>query len=423
MDAVSNPPTSPKPTPTAPNRLVGLDGLRGLALIAVILVHVIIILPKDRDVITLPMLILVQLGRHGLTVFFVLSGFLIFRPFVTAIIRDRSRPPLREYLRNRVLRIWPAYLVILTLATIVLPWGIVSQRGNCPPVDTGCTDQVIGRLTSPGEIIANLTLLQGWFPSTAFTGLGVSWSLVTEVGYYVIVPALGALGVLVARRTSRVTAALVPGFLLLLVGIVGRWSTHLAWIAAGNNDDIPFGPTWYAVINRSVVGQADTFGLGMIAAVVVVSASTLSDKGVRNLRRGAWGLLLVAPVVLIGFMLSGPTSGEAATEFMAVEAAALICLMLLPNRDKVSDGIVRAFDLALPTKLGEYSLSWYLWHYPVVLWFHAHGEWMHFTSLPTLALALVIVCAPISVLAYLTYNYVEQPAMRLKRRTDATPTA
>lgn len=419
MDAVSHPTTSSNPA--LKNRLVGLDGLRGLALISIILVHVIIILPRDAHATTLPMVLLVQLGRHGLTVFFTLSGFLIFRPFARSIIDGRPQPALGDYLRNRVLRIWPAYLLILVLATIVFPWGIVSQHGTCPPVVTGCTGQVVGRLTSPSSILANLTLLQGWFPDTAFTGLGVSWSLVTEVGFYVLVPLLGVIGVVAARRIGPRAGAFVPGLLFLAVGITTRWSTHLAWIAAGNTDDIPFGPTWYAVLNRSVFGQADLFGLGMIAAATVLSARTLSNLGIRNLRRASWALFLAAPVVLFAFIASGPTSGEAATQAMAIEAATLMCLMLLPGRDRVSAGIVWFLDTTLMLKLGEYSLSWYLWHYPVILWFQAHAKWLHFHSLPTLALAYVVVCAVVCVLSYVTYNWVEKPAMRRKRSSEAAP--
>jgi peptidoglycan/LPS O-acetylase OafA/YrhL len=175
------------------------------------------------------------------------------------------------------------------------------------------------------------------------------------------------------------------------------------------------------VLNRSVFGQADTFGLGMIAVVVVLAARNLSDKGIRNLRRAIWALFFTAPVVLFAFIASGPTSGEAATEAMAVDAAAFICLMLLPKSDPVSAGFVRVFDSWLMFKLGEYSLSWYLWHYPVILWFQANAKWLHFDSLPTLALAYVAVCMVVSVLAYVTYNLIERPAMRLKRPAESTP--
>jgi peptidoglycan/LPS O-acetylase OafA/YrhL len=66
--------------------------------------------------------------------------------------------------------------------------------------------------------------------------------------------------------------------------------------------------------------------------------------------------------------------------------------------------------------LGEYSLSWYLWHYPIVLWFRANAAWIHFDSLGGMVLALAVICVPIGLLAWVTYNFIEKPAMSRKRR-------
>jgi peptidoglycan/LPS O-acetylase OafA/YrhL len=405
------------PAATSPvRRLAGLDGLRGVALVAVILVHVIIILPKTGYAQTAPMVILAQLCRHGLTVFFVLSGFLIFRPFASAVAQRRALPNTGGYAINRVLRIWPAYLVILTIATVILPWGIVAQHGGCPGSVTGCDRQVIGRLTDPLTLLANVTLLQGWFPSTAFTGLGVSWSLVTEVGFYVLVPFLGLAAAAFSKRISPTAAVFLPGFFMVALGACFRWTTHAMWLQAGHVDDIPFAPTWLSVINRSVLGQADTFGLGMLLAATVVWSRSMSPDGHKRLRRCAWILLMAAPVVTALAIALGARSGELATEAIAVAAAALMAILLLPLPGPVSRGLVNTFEIRVLRYLGEYSLSWYLWHYPVVLWFRAHAEWVHFDSLPTMVLALVVVCVPISALAWVTYTFVEAPAMTRKRR-------
>ena len=51
----------------------------------------------------------------GVTLFFVLSGFLLYRPYRAAQADDRPGPRLRDYARRRVLRIVPAYWVALTV--------------------------------------------------------------------------------------------------------------------------------------------------------------------------------------------------------------------------------------------------------------------------------------------------------------------
>jgi peptidoglycan/LPS O-acetylase OafA/YrhL len=402
------------PTSTG-RRLEGLDGLRGVALVAVILVHVIIILPKTGFTQTPVMVVLAQLCRHGLTIFFVLSGFLIFRPFAAAVAQRRALPRTGDYAINRFLRIWPAYLVILGVATVALPWGIVAQRGGCAGA-VACDRQEIGRLTDPLTLLANATLTQGLFPSTAFTGLGVSWSLVTEVGFYLLVPLLGVGAAALAKRSSPVVAAFAPGILLLVMGIAVRWTTHVMWLRSGHVDDIPFGPTWLAVVNRSFFGQADTFGLGMLLAATIVWSRTMTPAGHRRLRRGAWALLVASPILFGVAILLGARSGELATEVIAVFAAALMAVMLLPQPDPVAKTVVAFFEIPVLRALGEYSLSWYLWHYPIVLWFRAHADWIHFDSLGGMVLALAVICVPIGSLAWITYNFVEKPAMNRKRK-------
>ncbi|MEA2495606.1 MAG: hypothetical protein QOJ29_3517, partial [Thermoleophilaceae bacterium] len=54
----------------------------------------------------------------GVTVFFVISGFLLYRPFVAARIEGRRAPRVRDYARRRVLRIFPAYWLALTVLAI-----------------------------------------------------------------------------------------------------------------------------------------------------------------------------------------------------------------------------------------------------------------------------------------------------------------
>ncbi|MCB1032091.1 MAG: acyltransferase, partial [Acidimicrobiales bacterium] len=56
----------------------------------------------------------------GVSVFFVLSGFLLFRPFVQAHLTDEGPPVLRGYLARRMIRIYPAYWLALILSTMIL---------------------------------------------------------------------------------------------------------------------------------------------------------------------------------------------------------------------------------------------------------------------------------------------------------------
>jgi peptidoglycan/LPS O-acetylase OafA/YrhL len=153
----------------------------------------------------------------------------------------------------------------------------------------------------------------------------------------------------------------------------------------------------------------------MLLAATIVWSRSMTPDGQRRLRRCAWILLAAAPIVTVIAIVLGARTGELATEAIAVAAAALMAILLLPLPGPVSRGLVNTFELRVLRNLGEYSLSWYLWHYPVILWFRAHADWVHFDSLPTMVLALVVVCIPISALAWVTYTFIETPAMSRKR--------
>ena len=57
---------------------------------------------------------------YGVVLFFTLSGFLLYRPFAASIVRGERLPSVRGYLRNRALRILPAYWAILFLCAVVV---------------------------------------------------------------------------------------------------------------------------------------------------------------------------------------------------------------------------------------------------------------------------------------------------------------
>ncbi len=108
--------------------MAGIEGLRGIAAGSVMLGHTIILLGAAGFVVPGFLYPLTGLLLQGLTLFFVLSGFLLYRPFASAIINGRAAPRTRDFLRNRVLRIWPAYLVILGLVGLRLRRGSAAAR-------------------------------------------------------------------------------------------------------------------------------------------------------------------------------------------------------------------------------------------------------------------------------------------------------
>src|SRR5262245_31908890 len=105
----------------------------------------------------------------GVALFFVLSGFLLGRPFLLRGALGQPRSSLRTYFWKRALRILPLYWVVV-LATMTLASG---------------NDYVM-----PTMWLRNFTLTQLYHPDLLPQGLTQMWSLATEAAFYVVLPFL-----------------------------------------------------------------------------------------------------------------------------------------------------------------------------------------------------------------------------------------
>ena len=196
-------------------RLAGLEGPRGVGFLSVVLVHVAVhfspgVLAATR----------IDFLGQALTFFFALSGFLLYMPYVRALGQGREMPKVTDYLRHRLLRIFPAYLAIFLFANFVLRAVYVENPLN---VGWANSSEATGVITRPLELIANLTLTQTLFPGTLQTGINPSWSLTTEWGFYLAVPIIGAALFLFAKRIRRpLLACLWPVLVLILLGVVAN---------------------------------------------------------------------------------------------------------------------------------------------------------------------------------------------------------
>ncbi|MGO8770428.1 MAG: acyltransferase family protein [Mycobacterium sp.] len=125
----------------------------------------------------------------GVPIFFVLSGFLLFRPWVKSAATGGPPPSLNRYARHRVRRIMPAYVI-----TVLFAYVLYHFRDAGP---------------NPGHtwlgLVRNLTLTQiycnGYLGKYLHQGLTQMWSLAVEAAFYVALPVLAyALLVLICRR-------------------------------------------------------------------------------------------------------------------------------------------------------------------------------------------------------------------------------
>lgn len=287
--------------PAEADRLLPMEGLRGLAVILVFFVHYGsqlaqtfgLALPAFGDA-------LQTLGHTGVDLFFALSGFLIYG----ALLR-RPRP-FAGFLARRVQRLYPAFLVVLTLHLLL---ALASASGSgLPP----------GGWNGAAILLANLLLLPGVFPMEPI--VIVAWSLSYEMAFYLTVPAL--VGVLRLRAwppAARVAAMLGAVALMLATD----WQ-H---------------------------GRMGMFICGMLLVEAMPALHALA-------RRGAWldaAALLAVPGAM-AVLLSG-TGGTA--PYLAVFIAGfLLCGAAFAG----AGWLARALAVRPLRWLGNMSYSYYLLH-------------------------------------------------------------
>ena len=386
--------------------LGGLDGLRGVACMMVLVAHCIGHFAPTATPNGVPQ-VLVQ----GMTVFFVLSGTLIYLPFVKAIVDPATTVQLVRYARRRILRVFPAYLVIFGLSNFVFGAAYVTSALSAPPLSAAGT----GRITDAGDVLLQLSLIQGFLPSQMQLGIPPAWSLTTELTFYLALP-LAALAV-TGRRGSRIAWALVPPMLFLLIGLIGRFIVTQWFATAGMTvDEAEFGSNALAVLTRSFGVFADSFAFGMAIAVLF---TVTTERGTRwTARRAnllAWTLIVLGAVggtalLWLQHWYLGTLTG--------IAAAGLILLIGdAPLRGRTS-WVSRVAGVAPLRYVGEISLSIYLWHVPVIVLVLRTG-WFGTDSLSTLFAATGLVMAITVALSSMTYGWVERPAMRWASKAQA----
>jgi peptidoglycan/LPS O-acetylase OafA/YrhL len=402
--------TSHGHTPSSGSRLDGIEGLRALAAISVLLDHAWGHAQNGHPHYGAVGAWLDVAFPQGLTLFFALSGFLLYRPFAAAILDRRQSPSVRAYFWNRALRIVPGYWVIFILVALVFG-AAVTQASNSPFPPTG---YLWGH---PGLIVANLAFVQNYFPSGILTGISPAWSLAAEIIFYILLPVLATSAMWIAQKrgsASRAWIAMWPAFALLVIGAIGnKWAE-----SAGSSFPLQWGPHEQAVLWRSFLTNADLFAPGAAAAVVLLAIDRGAFARFHRVMRLTFGtssaIVCVLAVIVFykglgGHHLSGPAYALA----MSVASALLILYVTVPSTKKASAPLW-VFRSSWATYVGTISYSVYLWHYPVITWLHAHG--LLLSGRIGFLVDLAFIGLVTGVLSTLTYRFVEQPAMAKKRR-------
>ncbi len=344
--------------PTGRGRIPEMDGLRALAVGAVMIEH----FAGGRIRHLLPW------GAFGVQPFFALSGFLITSLLLDARLRMSEggglAPALQKFFAGRTLRIFPVYYLTLALAALL---GVEEIRASFPWFFFYCSNFLFAR-----EQVWN-------GPGSHF------WSLAVEEQFYIFWPWI------ILLTPPHLLFRLVCG--MIAVGPVSRLVVH----ALGLSD--------VAVLVLPMC-NLDVLGMGALLAIA---------RGREAERLARWGVWVGSPIAVV--LLALHSVGEASTITLVTLPLALSAVWLAVIRWSVSDGdglIRRAIKTAPLTYLGRISYGVYVYHLfmPLLLW-RWLGLYDTVRGVPGLPFAL-LVASSVAVGA-LSWHFIERPLNRLPR--------
>ncbi|GAB3312282.1 acyltransferase family protein [Epidermidibacterium keratini] len=290
---------SPRQQATATGRYVELDGLRGIAVIGVLLFHVTdfydVYVPGEKP----PLPFTVPQGRFGVELFFLISGFVI--------LATAERRSAREFAIARFARIYPVYWLCILITTAVV-----------------LTSHLDGLRRQWYEVLGNLTMLQSLWKGRDVDG--VYWSLGVELLFYATV---AVLLMIFGRLSNRVLVGTTIVWTVVAIGVL------IARAVAPQDQVIFF------IKTLTNANFACMFLVGMVAYLI------------RSGRPGPWRALIAVPIV--GAVVSAALrDGQESALWTAGIIAAFVVITLLPE--------VPVLRARLLVWLGALSYPLYLLH-------------------------------------------------------------
>ncbi|HEY0306938.1 MAG TPA: acyltransferase [Acidobacteriaceae bacterium] len=387
---------SPQQTPTAEmeHHKPELDGLRGIAILAVLLTHSVTVMHLLPDTILGRLLnhIFVP-GWAGVDLFFVLSGFLI----TGILLRTRQSPNYyKSFYMRRFLRIFPLYYAVITILLLV----------GCVPLLKPFIHLHTLLPVSAIDKSSYYLYLQNWpIPNCIIPAwTGAYWSLAVEEQFYLVWPFL-----VLALRPRTLLRLCISGFFVALV-------LRILWMH--------YFPESFAAM-RMTPTRMDGLLVGAACALLMTERkSALPMSWIRAALLSGGVIILFIAVWTHGHELIATSTWM---QTIGVTGFALLGGGLLALSQHHPPMLQRVLTLRPLRSFGKYSYGIYMYHsvlFSIIGLFYAHYHYSRNFTLGT-PVGLLIIGAAIALcylVAKISFDYFEMRFLMLKRHFRATET-
>lgn len=342
-----------------------VQGLRGLAVLAVVLYHANLSLPG---------------GFLGVDVFFVISGYVVTLQIMRQVGQS-GRFSLADFYARRIRRLLPIYLLVASV-TIPLTFIFLSPFGE--------QQEAFSTARWSAFFVSNYQLmLDDSYQNLVANPFRHLWSLSVEEQFYLVLPPLFA-GLLFVRRrfgSRHRSFDLMPQIVLVVLSIASL-AHALSITQIGGSLDAQ---RWAFF---SMPARFWELGVGVVLALIPRARLTRS-----NILNEASVIVGLAVLLCCFFLVEDVVGHPGPAAILVVVATAL--LILAGDRSRVFGALLRIRPM---TYMGDVSYGWYLWHWPFIV----------FTAVvyPDTPIALAIAAALSLAVAALTYRLVENPIRR-----------
>jgi peptidoglycan/LPS O-acetylase OafA/YrhL len=324
-------------TPAEPAHIPVLDGIRGLAIVMVMIIH--LWWMPQRSAIDRVFTVGANLGWFGVDLFFVLSGYLI-----TGILLDAKGAAsyFRNFYVRRILRIFPLYYLVLILSLYVLPHAL-------PPDKVARFGSIAGDVRYYWLYLSNFAIARAGMARHGI--LDVTWSLAIEEQFYLVWPAV------VAFCSRRALARIAAG--LAVASLAARLGLH-----------------FFSSYNAFSIYVLTPCRLDGLAVGAILAIWAREPGGLERFKRPARVAIYALLPLVIGLPVAeelfgtpsdfgvgfGPVFITVGLSLLAVLFGALLILVVTAEPGST---LQRVFGSAFLRTFGKYSYGLYLIHLPL----------------------------------------------------------